>query len=199
MIRFANARSNPDHKTKEVELLMANDDTLAKALASVRQQRVSLEADYARVGDELTKLRLAERSLASIVEGTPLEEPAADRPASRRIPASGDRPRGSRGPRGPRANSAKGRLKALLEEAGSEGLTHAEISERLTDVAANTLNTYLSVMTNSGELERYGDKYRAGAPAAAEADDDAAGDDQEGRDQAEAAEEFRAPSTSPCR
>ncbi|WP_091977823.1 hypothetical protein [Methylobacterium sp. 13MFTsu3.1M2] len=173
---------------------MANDDTLAKALANVRQQRATLEADFERVGAELTKLRLAERSLASIVEGTPLDEPADDLPTHRRAPAGEDRPRGSRGPRGPRANSAKGRLKALLEEAGSEGLTHAELSERLTDVAANTLNTYLSVMANSGELERDGDRYRTGAPAPGEPndasdDEDApAEDDRDGGEKAEAAE-----------
>ncbi|MDE4913813.1 hypothetical protein PQI07_24370 [Methylobacterium sp. 092160098-2] len=167
---------------------MANDDTLARAMANVRHQRESLEAEYERVSGELTKLRLAERSLASIVEGTPLDEPADDLSTRRRAPASVDRPRGSRGPRGPRANSAKGRLKALLEEAGSEGLTHAEISERLTDVAATTLNTYLSVMANSGELERQGDKYRAGAPAASAAEEGAVEDDHEDREKAEAAE-----------
>ncbi|MCX4194620.1 hypothetical protein OMR07_02825 [Methylobacterium organophilum] len=172
---------------------MANDDTLAKALANVRQQRATLEANFERVGAELTKLRLAERSLASIVEGTPLDEPADDLSARRRAPTSEDRPRGNRGPRGPRANSAKGRLKTLLEEAGSEGLTHAEISERLTDVAANTLNTYLSVMANNGELERQGDKYRAGAPsgsAAAEGavEDDRVEDEQQDSERAEAAE-----------
>ncbi|MBP1179949.1 hypothetical protein [Methylobacterium sp. PvR107] len=173
---------------------MANDDTLTKALASVRHQRSTLETEFERAGAELAKLRRAERALASIVEGTPLDEPAADLSASRRAQASEDRPRGSRGPRGPRANSAKGRLKALLEEAGSEGLTHTEISERLTDVAANTLNTYLSVMANSGELERDGDKYRAEAPAAdgsndASDDEDAlAEDDREDSEKAEAAE-----------
>ncbi|MCJ2136059.1 hypothetical protein MKK69_18725 [Methylobacterium sp. J-026] len=175
---------------------MANDDTLAKALASVRQQRETLEAEYERVSSELSKLRLAERSLASIVEGTPLEEETGSQPSRRRASANEDQPRASRGPRGPRANSAKGRLKALLEEAGSEGLTHAEISERLTDVAANTLNTYLSVMANSGELERDGDTYRAGTPAAAAAADPASDDEDEGdieddredSDKAEAAE-----------
>ena len=128
MIRFATAPLIPSAKKEEVESPMANDDTLAKALANVRHQRESLEAEYERVSGELTKVRLAERSLASIVEGTPLDEPADDLPTRRRAPASEDRPRGSRGPRGPRANSAKGRLKTLLEEAGSEGLTHAEIS-----------------------------------------------------------------------
>lgn len=167
---------------------MANDDTLAKALTSVRQQREALEAEYERVGGELSKLRLAERSLASIVEGTPLDDETDDQPRRRRASAGEDQPRASRGPRGPRANSAKGRLKVLLEEAGSEGLTHAEISERLTDVAANTLNTYLSVMANSGELERDGDKYRPGAPAAAAQDEEAAEDDQEDGESTEAAE-----------
>jgi hypothetical protein len=145
---------------------MANDDTLAKALANVRNQRETLEAEYDRVSGELTKLRMAERSLASIVEGTSMDE-ADDQPKRRRSPTGDDQPRTSRGPRGPRANSAKGRLKALLEEAGSDGLTHAQITERLADVAANTLSTYLSVMSSSGELERHGDTYRAGAPAAA--------------------------------
>lgn len=191
MIRFTTVPEGS--KNREADTPMANDDTLAKALANVRQQRAALEADFERVGAELTKLRLAERSLASIVEGTPLDEPADDLPTRRRAPASEDRPRGSRGPRGPRANSAKGRLKMLLEEAGSEGLTHAEISERLADVAANTLNTYLSVMANSGELERDGDKYRAGAPATSAADegaveDDRTEDDQEDSERAEAAE-----------
>ena len=194
MIRFAAAPVSPNPKNEEADLPMANDDTLAKALASVRQQRETLQAEYERVGAELTKLRLAERSLASIVEGTPLNEPAADRPASRRAQVSEDRPRSSRGPRGPRANSAKGRLKTLLGEAGPEGLTHAEISERLTDVAANTLNTYLSVMANSGELERDGDRYRTGAPAvdgsndASDDEDAPAEDDQEDSEKAEAAE-----------
>ncbi|WP_092047635.1 hypothetical protein [Methylobacterium pseudosasicola] len=60
-------------------------------------------------------------------------------------------------------------LMALLEEAGFDGLTHAQITQRLTDVAANTLATYLGVMSSSGELERYGDTYRAGNPAVAAA------------------------------
>lgn len=188
MIRFSTAPQGAGPENKEDDSPMANDDTLAKALANVRQQRATLEADFERVGAELTKLRLAERSLASIVEGTPLDEPADDLPTHRRAPASEDRPRGSRRPRGPRANSAKGRLKALLEKAGSEGLTHAEISERLTDVAANTLNTYLSVMANSGELERHGDKYRTGAQSVSAAAEGAAEDDQEESDRAEAAE-----------
>jgi hypothetical protein len=179
MIRFAAAPPALDPKNEEADSPMANDDTLAKALASVRQQREALEAEYERVSGALSKLRLAERSLASIVEGAPLDEEADDQPRRRRASAGEDQPRASRGPRGPRANSAKGRLKTLLEEAGSEGLT---------DVAATTLNTYLSVMSNSGELERDGDKYRAGAPAAVAPDEDAAEDDQEDTEKAEAAE-----------
>ena len=90
MMRFATSSSNPNLKTKEVDSPMANDDTLAKALASVRHQRATLEAEYERVSAELTKLRQAERSLASIVEGTPLEEPADDQPKRRRA-AAGER------------------------------------------------------------------------------------------------------------
>ena len=188
MICFAAAPPALNFKNEEADPPMANDDTLAKALASVRQQREVLEAEYERLGGELSKLRLAERSLASIVDGTPLDEEAASQPSRRRASVNEDQPRASRGPRGPRANSAKGRLKALLEEAGSDGLTHAEISDRLTDVAATTLNTYLSVMANSGELERHGDKYRAGAQPADAQDEDAAADDQDVDESAEAAE-----------
>lgn len=186
MIRFSTVPEGARPENKEVDPSMANEDTLAKALANVRQQRAILESEFQRVSSELTKLRQAERSLASIVEGTPLGEPADDQPTRRRIQVSEDRARASRGPRGPRANSAKGRLKALLEEAGSEGLTHAQITERLTDVAANTLNTYLSMLTTSGELERHGDTYRTGTHPAAVTADDAADDEDGGK--AEAAE-----------
>ena len=169
---------------------MVDDNTLAKALANVRHQREALETEYERVSVELSKLRLAERSLASIVEGTTLEEVADDQLKRRGASASGDQPRATRGPRGPRANSAKGRLKALLEEAGSQGLSHSEITERLLDVASNTLATYLSVMTTSGELVRHGDSYRASTPSmptgndslkiheTTEVDQDPAGDNQ---------------------
>lgn len=169
---------------------MVDDNTLAKALANVRHQREALETEYERVSVELSKLRLAERSLASIVEGTTLEEVADDQLKRRGASASGDQPRATRGPRGPRANSAKGRLKALLEEAGSQGLSHSEITERLLDVASNTLATYLSVMTTSGELVRHGDSYRASTTSIptgndslkihdiTEVDQDSAGDNQ---------------------
>ncbi|MGT2488054.1 hypothetical protein ACU4GA_23315 [Methylobacterium oryzae CBMB20] len=75
------------------------------------------------------------------------------------MPASG----GRRGARGPRANSAKGRLKALLGSAGPQGLSHAQIAERLPDVAPNTLNTYLSMLVTGGEAIRNGDFFTAAA------------------------------------
>ena len=157
---------------------MSEGDTLAKALADVRQRMTDLQAEYDRVSGELTKLRAAEKSLASIVEGGPLEPVASGRGAvAPAFPGEARSTRGGgRGSRGPRANSAKGRLKALLEEAGPQGLSHAEIARRLPDVAPNTLNTYLSVMANSGEALRRGDFYAAGAPdrAADEAPEDEA-------------------------
>ena len=145
---------------------MSEGDTLAKALADVRQRMTDLQAEYDRVSGELTKLRAAEKSLASIVEGGPLEAVASGRGAvAPAFPGEARSTRGGgRGSRGPRANSAKGRLKALLEEAGPQGLSHAEIARRLPDVAPNTLNTYLSVMANSGEAVRRGDFYAAGTP-----------------------------------
>lgn len=145
---------------------MSEGDTLAKALADVRQRMTDLQTEYDRVSAELTKLRIAEKSLASIVEGGPLEAVASGRGAvAPAFPGEARSVRGGgRGSRGPRANSAKGRLKALLEEAGPQGLSHAEIARRLPDVAPNTLNTYLSVMANSGEAVRRGDFYAAGTP-----------------------------------
>jgi hypothetical protein len=65
MTRFAAAPVSPAPKTKEADLPMANDDTLAKALASVRHQRSTLETEFERVGPALAKLRLAERLSAS--------------------------------------------------------------------------------------------------------------------------------------
>lgn len=145
---------------------MSEDDTLTKALADVRGRMGDLQAEYDRISAELTKLKVAERSLAAIVEGAPLE---GNTGFSGARAEAGDGPvragRGGRGSRGPRANSAKGRLKTLLEEAGPQGLSHAEIARRLSDVAPNTLNTYLSVMANSGEAVRRGDFYSAGTPS----------------------------------
>ena len=169
---------------------MSQDSTLANALADVRQKRAALEADFNRIGAELTKLRLAERSLAAIVDGTPLDEPFAEQTV-RHASADDDQARGGRrtgrGPRGPRANSAKGRLKALLVEAGPQGLSQDQINDRLQDVASNTLATYLSTMTTSGEVERNGDFYRGITPATGPVDDASEGGDpgggaQRGRD-----------------
>lgn len=164
---------------------MVGDDTLAKALADVRQRRADLQADYERITTELNKLRTAEKSLAAIVEGAALDETGTfklDRESD-----DSERPRrgAGRGSRGPRANSAKGRLKALLEETGPQGLSHAEIEQRLPDVAPSTLNTYLSMMVTGGEAVRRGDFYVA-APAThdeAAAENEADDADAEVRDE----------------
>ncbi len=155
---------------------MSVGDTLAKALADVRERMADLQVEHERVTAELTKLQVAERSLAAIVEGTALEAAPAGLTLagvglSAEAPARSGRG-GGRGSRGPRANSAKGRLKALLESAGPQGLSHSEIARRLPDVAPNTLNTYLSVMANSGEAVRRGDFYTAGTPTQSEQDED---------------------------
>ena len=147
---------------------MSEGDTLAKALADVRRRMADLQADYERLTAELTKLRVAEKSLAAIVEGASLDGIPGYASAEAAFPADPQARAGrggGRGSRGPRANSAKGRLKALLEGAGPQGLSHAEIARRLPDVAPNTLNTYLSVMANSGEAVRRGDFYSAGVPS----------------------------------
>lgn len=145
---------------------MSEGDTLSKALADVRSRMGDLQTEYDRISAELTKLKVAERSLAAIVEGGPLEGLGALGGSKGDAGDGATRAgRGGRGSRGPRANSAKGRLKALLDEAGPQGLSHAEIARRLPDVAPNTLNTYLSVMANSGEAVRRGDFYSAGTPA----------------------------------
>lgn len=155
---------------------MSEGDTLAKALTDVRQRMADLQDQYERVSAELTKLRVAEKSLAAIVEGAPLEDALSGMGATAQtFSAEARSGRGGRGSRGPRANSAKGRLKALLEGAGPQGLSHAEIARRLPDVAPNTLNTYLSVMANSGEAVRRGDFYSAGVPS--QTDDEASEDE----------------------
>lgn len=164
---------------------MAEDNTLTNALVDVRARKAALQADYDRITAELTKLRAAEAALTAIVEGVPLAHTAGlhsadasrssgeDRIASARV--------GRRGARGPRSNSAKGRLKALLGSAGPQGLSHAEIAERLPDVAPNTLNTYLSMMVTGGEALRKGDFFTAVEGAQDEpddADDETAQDDE---------------------
>ena len=161
---------------------MAEDDTLTKALVDVRARRTALQNDHDRIVAELAKLRAAEAALTSIVEDVPLDDAVALHPyeggrtsgGERASPVTGAR----RGARGPRANSAKGRLKALLGGTGPQGLSHAEIAERLPDVAPNTLNTYLSMMVTGGEAVRNGDFFTApelvSAEAASGAEDDAA-------------------------
>ncbi|KST56688.1 hypothetical protein AO398_10505 [Methylobacterium sp. GXS13] len=154
---------------------MAEDNTLTKALVDVRARKAALQSDYDRIAAELTKLRAAEAALMAIVEGVPLKDSSLlhasdasgasgeDRASSARV--------GRRGARGPRANSAKGRLKALLASAGPQGLSHAEIADRLPDVAPNTLNTYLSMMVTGGEALRKGDFFTVAEGSQDEADD----------------------------
>ncbi|WP_457105408.1 hypothetical protein [Methylobacterium sp. P5_C11] len=158
---------------------MAEDNTLTKALVDVRARRAALQSDYDLIAAELTKLRAAEAALTAIVEGIPLDASGLHAPeglrasaAERAAPASGRR----RGARGPRANSAKGRLKALLGSAGPQGLSHAEIAERLSDVAPNTLNTYLSMLVTGGEAIRNGEFFTAAAAPDEAADDETEAD-----------------------
>ncbi|MEH3147384.1 MAG: hypothetical protein PGN34_19015 [Methylobacterium frigidaeris] len=140
---------------------MAGDDTLAQALADVSEQRTALEAEYERVSMELAKLRQAEAALRAIVENTPLGRVDL---ATMGGLGSEDGSRGSgrgsgRGSRGPRANSAKGRLRVLLQDAGPQGLSHAQIMRSLPDASPATVNAYLSAMTVAGELRRADDFY----------------------------------------
>ncbi|ACL61170.1 hypothetical protein [Methylobacterium nodulans] len=142
---------------------MSEDDTLARALTDVSERRAALQAEYERIGAELAKVRQAENALRAIVENAPLPDPALDASPAVGRASRMEAPRASgRGSRGPRANSAKGRLRALLEGAGPLGLSHAQIVQRLPDVAPATLNAYLSTMVASGEAIRNGDVYRGG-------------------------------------
>jgi hypothetical protein len=174
---------------------MAEDNTLTKALVDVRARRAALQSDYDRISAELTKLRAAEAALTAIVEGVPLKDTAILRSSDNVRPSAEDQSMsgrsGRRGARGPRSNSAKGRLKALLSSAEPQGLTHAEITDRLPDVAPNTLNTYLSMMVTGGEAIRKGDFFTAAeesqdetddAPDDAEQDEEASSVDDEHRD-----------------
>ncbi|CAM3065309.1 hypothetical protein JHFBIEKO_3064 [Methylobacterium mesophilicum] len=175
---------------------MAEDNTLTKALVDVRARRAALQSDYDRIAAELTKLRAAEAALTAIVEGVPLKDTtillSSDNQRSSAEDQGTSGRSGRRGARGPRSNSAKGRLKALLGNAGPQGLTHAEIAERLPDVAPNTLNTYLSMMVTGGEAVRNGDFFTA-AVGSEETDseekpaDESSADDDDHRD-TEAAE-----------
>ena len=148
--------------------MTVDDDTLTRALADVRERKAVLEADYDRIRTELAKLRMAEGSLAAIVEGGAVQAAAGIRQDIEREVSGDDHARpartAGRGSRGPRANSAKGRLKALLEDTGPQGYSHAELTRQLPGVAPNTLNTYLSTMVTSGEIVRIGDFYSVRSP-----------------------------------
>ncbi len=175
---------------------MSEDHTIAKALAEISQRRDLLQADYERIGAELAKLQMAEGALRSIVENTPLDTSVsaldgtsrrgADRAASSAQPST-------RGPRGPRANSAKGRLRALLDGAGPQGLSIAQVAQRLPDVAPATLNAYLSTMASSGEAVRRGDFISlvkaSQSDADAEAGEEAGSQDDEAVSEPDAASE----------
>ena len=146
---------------------MSENDALMKALADVSERRAALEAEYERIGAELAKLRLAENALRAIVEDTPIEDLGLARPAAG--PAGGfagaggmsaeARASGRRGPRGPRANSTKGRLKALIDGAGPQGLSQPQILRALPDAAPATINAYLSGMVGAGEALLIGNFY----------------------------------------
>lgn len=162
---------------------MAEDNTLTKALVDVRARKAALQSDYDRISSELTKLHAAEAALTAIVEGVPLKDTAILRSSDNQRPLaedqSGSGRSGRRGARGPRSNSAKGRLKTLLGGAGPQGLTHAEIAERLPDVAPNTLNTYLSMMVTGGEAVRRGDFFTAAEGSEEEPENEADDTDTE--------------------
>ncbi|MFH6784509.1 hypothetical protein ACE100_19320 [Methylobacterium sp. MA0201] len=133
-----------------------------KALADVSERRAALEAEYERIGTELAKLRLAENALRAIIEDTPIEDLGLSLPSAG--PASGPdrgepRASGRRGPRGPRANSTKGRLKALIDGAGPQGLSQPQILRALPDAAPATINAYLSAMVTAGEALQVGNFY----------------------------------------
>lgn len=138
---------------------MSGNDALMKALADVSERRAALEAEYERIGTELAKLRLAENALRAIIEDTPIEDLGLSLPSAG--PASGPdrgepRASGRRGPRGPRANSTKGRLKALIDGAGPQGLSQPQILRALPDAAPATINAYLSAMVTAGEALQVG-------------------------------------------
>ncbi|WP_245238930.1 hypothetical protein [Methylobacterium platani] len=126
------------------------------------ERRAALEVEYERIGAELAKLRLAENALRAIIEDTPIEELGLSLPSAG--PASGmdrgePRASGRRGPRGPRANSTKGRLKALIDGSGPQGLSQPQILRALPDAAPATINAYLSGMVTAGEALQVGNFY----------------------------------------
>ncbi|WP_238191242.1 hypothetical protein [Methylobacterium frigidaeris] len=133
-----------------------------KALADVSERRAALEAEYERVGAELAKLRLAENALRAIIENTPIEDLGLSlnsAGAASGLDRSEPRASGRRGPRGPRANSTKGRLKALIDGAGPQGLSQPQILRALPDAAPATINAYLSSMVTAGEALLVGNFY----------------------------------------
>ncbi|WP_245442842.1 hypothetical protein [Methylobacterium terrae] len=126
------------------------------------ERRAALEVEYERIGAELAKLRLAENALRAIIEDTPIEELGLSLPSSGAAsgPDRGEpRASGRRGPRGPRANSTKGRLKALIDGAGPQGLSQPQILRALPDAAPATINAYLSAMVTAGEALQAGNFY----------------------------------------
>ncbi|TGD94862.1 hypothetical protein [Methylobacterium nonmethylotrophicum] len=160
---------------------MSGNDALMKALADVSERRAALEAEYERIGAELAKLRLAENALRAIIEDTPIEDLGLSSPPAPAGPAGPDRgePRtggGRRGPRGPRANSTKGRLKALIDGAGPQGLSQPQILRALPDAAPATINAYLSAMVTAGEALLVGNFYTK----ARTRDDEADGPEDDG-------------------
>ncbi|MFE1602317.1 hypothetical protein [Methylobacterium sp. ID0610] len=154
---------------------MSDDDTLARALADVSERRAALQAEYDRIAAELAKLNQAENALRAIVENAPLPDAILDLGGAERALRLEARAPSRRGARGPRANSAKGRLRTLLDEAGPQGLSHAQIVQRLPDVAPATLNAYLSTMVTNDEAVRNGDFYRSRRPEPSEETDEADG------------------------
>ncbi|KMO38302.1 hypothetical protein VP06_06460 [Methylobacterium aquaticum] len=141
---------------------MSGNDALMKALADVSQRRAALEAEYERIGTELAKLRLAENALRAIIEETPIEDLGLLPPSAGPVPSperGEPRASGRRGPRGPRANSTKGRLKALIDGAGPQGLSQPQILRALPDAAPTTINAYLSAMVTAGEALLVGNFY----------------------------------------
>lgn len=167
---------------------MSGNDALMKALADVSERRAALEVEYERIGAELAKLRLAENALRAIVEDTPIEDLGLSLPSAGPAPGPDrgePRASGRRGPRGPRANSTKGRLKALIDGAGPQGLSQPQILRALPDAAPATINAYLSSMVTAGEALQVGNFYtkirtRDDAADIAEDDDDAYDGEVEG-------------------
>lgn len=148
---------------------MPKSDTLTQALDAVIERRAAFESEYERISAELAKLRQAENALRAIIENVPLQEVGRTLQVATSY-SVGSEQRGvphtsRRGSRGPRANSTKGRLKYLLEGAGQQGVSQAQIMRALPDAAPTTVNAYLSTMVTSGEVIRAGDFYTKARPS----------------------------------